>query len=303
MYLPESELIINPDGSIYHLNLRPEQLAKTVITVGDPDRVDMVSRHFDHIECRVQKREFVTHTGTLGAKRISVVSTGIGTDNIDIVLNELDALVNIDFEKRMPLPSPTSLDIIRIGTSGCLQADVPLDSFLVTQYGIGMDGLLNFYSQKISSEEKDLLSEFEAYLNEPHLPKPYIASGSASLIEKIGKKDMLRGITLTCPGFYAPQGRALRVQPNTTDFIPKLNQFKYKNYRLTNFEMETAGIYGLARALGHNALSCNALIADRINHQFSKTPTKTVEKLIETVLQRLMVESTLSTRKYNFNEI
>jgi len=287
--IPESELIINPDGSIYHLNLRPEQLAQTIITVGDPDRVDMVSRHFDHIEHRVQKREFVTHTGTLAGTRLSVVSTGIGTDNIDIVLNELDALVNIDFKTRTPLPSPISLNIIRIGTSGSLQLDVPLDSFLVSEYGIGLDGLLNFYSQKTTPEEQGLLNEFTKHLKEPHIPKPYIAPGNKLLIERIGKEDMLRGITLTCPGFYAPQGRALRVQPNTTNFIEKLNQFQYKNYRLTNFEMETAGIYGLAHALGHKALSCNALLANRINHEFSKTPKETVEKLIETVLERLTI--------------
>lgn len=290
MQIPESELIINPDGSIYHLNLRPEQLAQTIITVGDPDRVEMVSRHFDHIEYRVQKREFVTHTGTLAGKRMSVISTGIGTDNIDIVLNELDALTNIDFKTRQALPSPISLNIIRIGTSGSLQPDVALDSFLVSEYGIGLDGLLNFYHQKITSEEKDLLDEFTKQLNEAHIPKPYIAPGNKSLIKKIGKEDMLRGITLTCPGFYAPQGRALRVQANTTNFIEKLHQFKYKNYRLTNFEMETAGIYGLAYALGHQALSCNAILANRINQQFSKNPKQAVEKLIETVLERLTVD-------------
>jgi len=287
-YIPESELILNPDGSIYHLHLQPEQLAQTVITVGDPDRVEKVSRLFDTIECRVQKREFVTHTGTLNGKRLSVISTGIGTDNIDIVLNELDALVNIDFEKRTEKANHTTLEIIRIGTSGCLQEDVPVDSFLVSEYGIGLDGLLNFYNLKNTDEEKALNDAFESYMNESHIPKPYIAPCSNRLINRVGE-GMMKGITLTCPGFYAPQGRAIRLQPNTNHFIEKINQFRYKNHRLTNFEMETAGIYGLAHALGHHALSCNALLANRINHTFSKTPTKTVELLIETVLERITV--------------
>ena len=287
-YIPESELILNPDGSIYHLNLRPEQLAQTVITVGDPDRVEKVSRLFDTIECRVQKREFVTHTGTLNGKRLSVISTGIGTDNIDIVLNELDALVNIDFEKRMVKEAHTALDIIRIGTSGCLQADVPIDSLLVSEYGIGLDGLLNYYKLDNTTEEKALLGAFESHLDEQHIPKPYIAPGSKRLIDRVGE-GMLKGITLTCPGFYAPQGRAIRLQPNTSHFIEKINQFQYKNHRLTNFEMETAGIYGLAHALGHQALSCNALIANRMNQIFSKTPTQAVERLIEMVLERVTI--------------
>lgn len=285
-YIPDSELILNPDGSIYHLNLRPEHLAETIITVGDPDRVAKVSRLFDNVAFKMQKREFVTHTGTLNGKRLSVISTGIGTDNIDIVFNELDALVNIDFETRTIKPEHTSLNIVRIGTSGCLQADVPVNSLLISEYGIGLDGLLNYYALENTEEEADLLTAFSTHLNENGIPKPYLAAGSGQLADKVGE-GMLRGITLTCPGFYAPQGRVLRLKPNTTNFIKKLNTFQYKNHRLTNFEMETAGIYGLSKALGHQALSCNAILANRITHEFSQKPKEIVEELIETVLERL----------------
>ncbi len=285
-YIPDSELILNPDGSIYHLNLRPEHLAKTIITVGDPDRVAKVSRLFDEVEFKMQKREFVTHTGTLNGKRLSVISTGIGTDNIDIVFNELDALVNIDFKTRTIKPEHTSLDIIRIGTSGCLQADVPVNSLLISSYGIGLDGLLNYYPLENTKEEADLLEAFTSHLDESHIPTPYLAPGSTSLADRVGA-GMMRGITLTCPGFYAPQGRVLRLKPTTTDFIKKLNTFQHQHYRLTNFEMETAGIYGLSKALGHQALSCNAILANRITHEFSQKPKEIVEELIETVLERL----------------
>ncbi len=287
-YIPESELIINPDGSIYHLNLRPEHLAKTIITVGDPDRVAAVSQHFDKIEFQIQKREFVTHTGYLGTKRISVISTGIGTDNIDIVLNELDALVNVDFKERKVKEQHTSLDIIRIGTSGCLQEDIPVNSFLISSFGIGLDGLMLYYDYKNNADETLLQYDFMEYrpseLNYPI--RPYLAQGSTNLIEKVGQK-MIKGITLTCPGFYAPQGRKVRANTIVEDFIPLFADFQHKNLRITNFEMETAGIYGMARLLEHRAISCNVLLANRQTGEFSSTPKETVDKLIKYVLEQI----------------
>lgn len=287
--IPSSELIINPDGTIYHLNIRPDQIADTIITVGDPDRVEHVSKHFDRVDTIVAKREFVTHTGELNGQRISVISTGIGTDNIDIVFNELDALVNIDFETRLPKGEKKSLKIIRIGTSGCLQKEVPVDSFLISSFGLGMDGLLNYYHYENDAEEKELL---EAVLTQPNLAgrfpiAPYLIRGSASLAEKIGF-DFLKGITLTCTGFYGPQGRELMLKSKVNELIPRFADFQHGAHRITNFEMETAGIYGMSKLLGHEALSCNALLANRITGEFSQQPKEIVKKLIETVLERLV---------------
>jgi len=289
--IPESELIINKDGSIYHLNLLPEQLANTIITVGDPDRVSQVSKHFDSIEHKVQKREFVTHTGTMNGKRISVISTGIGTDNIDIVFNELDALVNIDFKTRMVKEELTSLDIIRIGTCGGLQKDIPLNSFVASAFAIGLDGLIHYYPYRNNADETLMHYDFIEYRAQDikYPVRPYVVQGNKELIASIGSK-MIKGITVTCPGFYAPQGRQLRLQPSSENILSILPGFQHKTWRITNFEMETAGIYGLANLLGHKAISCSAILANRQTNEFSTTPKETVERLIKKVLEKITRE-------------
>jgi uridine phosphorylase len=283
--IQESELIINQRGAIYHLDLLPEELATTIITVGDPDRVALVSRHFDEIEFTCQHREFVTHTGWLGKKRLSVISTGIGPDNIDIVLNELDALVNIDLVNRTVKPEHTSLNIIRVGTSGALQADIPVDSFVVSTHGLGIDNLLNFYRHEENEEEKQLLQAFitQTQLNS-RISHPYISRAGASLIKHF-VKDFYHGITVTCPGFYGPQGRILRLGLSNPDLIDRLTQFSFGPHRITNFEMETSGIYGLGKILGHHCLSLSAIVANRVVKAFSKDGNKAVQKLIATTLQ------------------
>lgn len=278
--IAESELIINSRGAVYHLNLRPEELASTIITVGDPDRVAQVSKHFDHIECSFQHREFITHTGTIGSKRISVVSTGIGTDNIDIVLNELDALANIDFKTRSIKPKLTPLTIIRVGTSGSLQADIPVDSFVASTHGLGIDNLLNFYRNTNNEEELYLLREFVAHTQlGSKQAAPYIASAGTSVLKHFVEGFHL-GITVTAPGFYGPQGRVLRLGLSQPDLIDRFTGFRYGNHRIANFEMETSAIYGLGRLLGHHCLSLNAIVANRIKKEFSKDGTAAVEKLI-----------------------
>lgn len=290
MQLPDSELIINPDGSVYHLNILPEDVAKTVVFVGDPERVGAVSKYFDMIEIKKQKREFVTHTGMLQGKRITVVSTGIGTDNVDIVLNELDALVNVDFKTRQVKEKITQLDIVRIGTSGSMQTDVKVDDFLVSSFGVGMDGLMNFYHFTSTPRAAKIQAKLEKLLDESlfSMVTPYAFAADDILLKKIGK-DMKSGITLTCPGFYAPQGRQLRAKSQIdVRFLKKVAKLKSGQHRVTNFEMETAGIYGLAHVLGHNALSCNAILANRITNEFSQNPKKTVNKLIKKVLKRLV---------------
>lgn len=288
MKIPESELILNPDGSVYHLNIRPEHLAETIITVGDPDRVAAVSSYFDEIEFQTGKREFHTHTGRIGKKRLTVISTGIGTDNIDIVFNELDALVNIDLETREVKSEHTSLDFIRIGTSGCLQADIPIDSFLVSSHGLGTDGLGLFYHQNLDEENKAILEQIN---NEFKFPiELYFSVGSSSLIDKICP-DFQKGITTTCTGFYGPQGRELRLKSKIAELLPSLSGFRYKDHIISNFEMETAGIYLMANLLGHQAISCNALLANRITNEFSSTPKETTNRLIETILERLSNDS------------
>lgn len=281
----ESELIINADGSIYHLQLKPHELAETVITVGDPDRVATVSKYFDSIQHKVQHREFVTHTGYLNNKRLSVISTGIGTDNIDIVFNELDALVNIDFSTRRVKQDLTSLDIIRVGTSGSVSEEIDIDTVLISETGIGMDGLLNFYVHENSIQETVYLEAFTNYIK-PHIKQatPYIAGGGEKLIQKF-ESVYPKGTTITANGFYAPQGRRLRLQPEFTNFVELINKFRHKHFRITNLEMETAGIYGLGKLLGHQCLSVNAILANRINQTFSADPGKIVEKMIEQTLE------------------
>lgn len=278
--IAESELIINQRGAVYHLDLRPEELATTILTVGDPDRVAAVSKHFDVIECKRQHREFITHTGTIGTKRLSVVSTGIGPDNIDIVLNELDALVNIDFETRFIKQDLTPLNIIRLGTSGSLQADVPVDSFVASTHGLGMDNLLNFYRLEHNDEERQLLQSFITH-SQLHMQvtNPYISSASATLLKHF-VSGYHQGITVTCPGFYGPQGRVLRLGVRNPQLIGSLSNFAYGNHRITNFEMETSAIFGLGRLLGHHCLALNAIVANRVKQEFTKDGVALVEKLI-----------------------
>ncbi len=287
MPLQASEFILNEDGSIYHLNLRPEHLADTVITVGDPDRVDMLTKHFDEVEFSIKKREFHTQTGTYRGKRITVISTGIGTDNIDIVFNELDALVNIDFEKKEVKKQLKSLDIIRIGTTGSIQADIPIDSFLLSEKAIGFDGLLHFYQS-----EKFLNSAFsEAFIK--HMDwfnkkaNPYVVENSKSLQQKLDSEDIFKGITATNIGFYGPQGRSLRLGLQDDKMNAKLANFKYLDQKITNLEMETSGIYGMSKLLGHNAVSMNVILANRATGEFSAAPQKTMEKLIGYCLDKL----------------
>ncbi|MCS4167291.1 Uridine phosphorylase [compost metagenome] len=281
----ESELILNSDGSIYHLNLLPEDLANTVITVGDPDRVAKVSKYFDRIELKKGKREFITHTGYLGNKRLTVISTGIGTDNIDIVLNELDALANIDFANRTVKSTLSSLDIVRIGTSGAVQQDVEMGTILASAYGIGLDALMNYYQGSYDGEEQALQAELAEYFSALNL-KPYVAKAGASLLDRIAF-DLPKGVTLTAPGFYAPQGRTVRSTNTIPNFIDLIKSFQYKDQRFTNLEMETAGIYALANMFGHQALSINAILASRVDGRFSSAPEEVVDKAIQLVLERI----------------
>jgi len=290
MRIEESELIINPDGSIYHLNLKPEQLAKTVITVGDPDRVTHVTNMFDTIEFTTQKREFKTITGSFKGKRITVISTGIGTDNIDIVFNELDALVNIDFETRTIKEKKTSLQIIRIGTSGSIQASIPVGSFLISEYGVGFDGLMHFYD--IEHQEFEFSEALKNHLEwGSHMTVPYTYRADSELIDLLLTDKIVTGITVTNAGFYGPQGRQLRLPPTDPNMNEKLASFNYKGKQITNLEMETAGIYGLAFLLGHRAISMNAILANRATGDFSSNPSELVEKLIEYTLNKITADS------------
>lgn len=285
--IAESEMIINDSGAIYHLNARPGEIAANVITVGDPDRVKEVSKHFDSVEFKTAHREFVTHTGFLGKKRISVVSTGIGTDNIDIVMNELDALMNIDFETRTIKNDLTSLNIIRIGTSGSLQKDIPVDSYVASSHGLGIDNLMNYYITENNDEEIQILQSFitQTQLN-PKLAYPYISCAAMSLMRHF-VDGFHSGITVTCPGFYGPQGRVLRLGLSNPQLIDRLTDFSFGNHRITNFEMETAGIYGLGKALHHNCISLSAIVANRVDKIFSKDGNAAVENLIMKTLETI----------------
>ncbi len=285
--IPESELILNKDGSVYHLNLLPEDISDVIINVGDPERVEKVSSFFDSIEVKKQKREFVTHTGHYKGKRITVISTGIGTDNIDIVYNELDALVNIDLKTRTIKKDLTRLHLIRIGTSGALQKDIPVDSFVFSSYGLGLDGLLNFYKYVNTDEEQAIIDSFRLhYPNMSKLPESYLTKCSDKM-DAILSEGMFKGITASCSGFYAPQGRVLRYELARTDMIEKLNTFKHGDHRVTNFEMETGAMYGLAKILGHHCCAVNVIVANRIAQQFSKKYEESMHNLIQTVLDRL----------------
>ncbi|MGB5479904.1 MAG: nucleoside phosphorylase [Eudoraea sp.] len=287
MQLSASELILNADKSIYHLNLLPEDLAETVIVVGDQNRVPLVSKYFDTIELQKGKREFITHTGMLNGTRISVVSTGIGTDNIDIVMNELDALVNIDFGTRTIKEDKTSLDIVRIGTSGGIQPDIETDSFLLSEYAIGFDNVLHFYeSEHIQHPEMQLAfidhSEWSVFKS-----IPYVVESDLQLTEKLRSDKVILGFTGTNVGFYGPQGRRLRLLLEDNDLNSKLSSFEYNGMRITNLEMETSAIFGLAKLMGHRAASMNCVLANRITGQFSKDPVKTIDSLIKYTLDKL----------------
>ena len=276
---------MNGDGSVYHLNLLPKHISDTVITVGDPDRVASVSKYFDQIDFEIRKREFITHVGKLKGKKITVISTGMGTDNIEIFFTELDALVNVDLKTRRPKKTKKKLNVIRIGTSGSLQKDVPLDSHVVSEYAIGLDNLMHFYALEMDSFEKKIAASIKQKTSLPF--SPYVVRGSDTLREQIGF-DMTRGNTVTTPGFYAPQGRVVRLLPKYPKLLDELTNYgaKSKNFRLTNFEMETAGYYSLARMLGHEALSVNAIIANRAEKKFSKSPNEVIDGLIRKVLER-----------------
>ncbi len=280
-----SELILNNRGAIYHLDTRPEEIAETIITVGDPGRVKELSKYFDHVEFRNEHREFVTHTGTIGNKRISVVSTGIGPDNIDIVLNELDALVNINLETRTIKDELTSLKIIRVGTSGSLQENVPVDSFVASTHGLGIDNLLNFYLHQNNDEEKSILQAFDTHTQlHQGISSPYITGASVNLLKHF-VAGFHQGITVTCPGFYGPQGRVLRLGLSHPDLIDRLTSFSLGQHRITNFEMETSAIYGLGFLSGHQCLSLSAIVANRITKEFSKDGGAAVENLIQEALR------------------
>lgn len=278
--IAESELILNERGAIYHINLTPDELADTVITVGDPDRVAVVSKEFDSIEVKRQHREFIAHTGYVGKKRITVISTGIGPDNIDIVVNELDALKNIDLNTRTIKSELSSLNIIRLGTSGSLQEDIPVDSLVAGTHGLGLDNLLNFYRLQINDEEKQMLQHFVTHTQLTGNIQPYLISSSASILKHF-VTGFHHGITVTCPGFYGPQGRILRLGISNPSLVDNLSSFQFGNHRISNFEMETSAIYGLGKLLGHHCLSVNVIVANRVRKEFSKDGGKAVENLIQ----------------------
>lgn len=285
--IQSSELILNPDGSVYHLNLLPEHIAQDIIFVGDQNRVEKITQFFDSIEFSTQKREFKTQTGLFKGKRITVMSTGIGPDNIDIVMNELDALVNIDLKTRMPKENLTSLNIIRIGTSGSLQADIPVDSFVMGKFGLGLDNMLRSY---LIDEISEIAME-DAFIKHTNWDlkkgRPYVIACSEILEKRLESNRIFKGITGTAGGFYGPQGRVLRLNIQDENLNSKMDSFNYNGTRMTNLEMETSAIYGLGKLLGHNCLSLNAIIANRANGTFSEDPYKAVDELIAYALEKL----------------
>ncbi|WP_223034376.1 nucleoside phosphorylase [Hanstruepera marina] len=288
MPIKESELILNPDGSVYHLNLKPENIANDIIFVGDQDRVEKITKHFDTVTFTTQKREFKTQTGVYKGKTLSVISTGIGPDNIDIVLNELDALVNIDLQTRKPKPNLTSLNIVRVGTSGSLQKDIPVDSFVLSSHGLDINGMLHFYQVKtISNPEIE-----NAFINHTQWnvdkARPIVINNSKELEDKFYSNQTFKGITATAGGFYGPQGRVLRLPLQDANLNSKIDSFYFEGHRISNLEMETSVIYGLSKLLGHKALSLNAIIANRATGEFSKDPKQVVESLINYTLNKLI---------------
>jgi uridine phosphorylase len=286
-HLSDADLILSDDQRIYHLNLHPDDVADNVILVGDPERVKMIGKYFDRITARAKTREFSSLSGMIGATPMTVLSTGISTANIDIVMNELDALVNIDFKTRQAKPTHRQLNIIRLGTAGSIQADIPLDSTVVSSYGLSLGSLLHFYKLTRTPDEKALINDFSDHLN---LNKqglfPTAAAANADLL-KTFQADCIAGITLTCPGFYAPQGRHLRLAPSFSHWIEDVSAFRFKGQYIANFEMETAAIYRLGQLLGHRCASLSAIVADRVHNRFSKRPNHTIKQLIRTVLDTL----------------
>lgn len=286
--ITSSELILNPDGSVYHLQLKPEHIARDIIFVGDQDRVENITKHFDSIAFTIQKREFKTQTGVYKGKRLTVISTGIGPDNIDIVMNELDALVNIDLETRQVKSELTSLNIIRIGTSGSLQSNIPIDSFLMSSYGLGLDNMLRSYAIENISEHEIEHAFVEQTKWDFKKGLPYVVKGSEILAHKLKSKEVFEGFTATAGGFYGPQGRILRLDIQDSNLNSKMDAFEYRKFKITNLEMETAAIYGLGKLLGHECLSMNAIIANRANGTFSEHPNQVVDALILYVLNKLV---------------
>ncbi len=288
MSIKKSELILNPDGSVYHLNLKPKHIAYTIIFVGDQNRVDKITKNFDSIEFTTQKREFKTTTGTYKNKRLSVISTGIGPDNIDIVLNELDALVNIDLQTREPKENTTALRIVRIGTSGSLQADIPVNSFVISSHALDLNGMLHSYKiDTISSPEIE--NAFVKHTNwSSKKAAPILIENNKKLEESITSDQTFKGITATAGGFYGPQGRVLRLALQDSELNKKIDSFRFENHRITNLEMETSAIYGLSKLLGHKALSISAIMANRANGTFSENPNKLMEDLITYTLEKLV---------------
>ena len=287
-YIAESELVINGDGSIFHLHIKPEQLADRVILVGDPGRVNIVASHFDTCECEMSNREFHSITGTYKGKRITVLSTGIGCDNIDIVMNELDALVNIDFSTRTVKPTLHSLQIVRIGTCGGLQPNTPVGTFIAAVKSIGFDGLLNYYGRRDEVCDTELEKAFTAHTSWlPQLPAPYVAVADPQLINRIAGDDMVRGITCACGGFYGPQGRRLRIPLADPELNSKIESFEYQGLRITNFEMESSALAGLSSLLGHKAMTCCMVLANRRAHQMNTNYKNDINTLIITVLDRI----------------
>jgi uridine phosphorylase len=284
--IPESDLILNSDGSVYHLNLLPKHISETIITVGDPSRVYRVSQYFDDIEFEMHRREFITHVGTYKGKRITVIGTGIGTDNIEIFFTELDALINVDLKTRELKSKRKKIKVIRIGTSGSLQEDIPLDSHLVTDYAVGFDNLMNFYNLEMDSFEDSLAKDIQKKAKISFTP--YVVRGSSMLLKQYAA-DMALGNTVTAPGFYAPQGREIRLPLKYPKMLEDLSKYRMKSsdFQLTNFEMETAGYYAMARLLGHEVLSVNAIIANRATSKFSKDPNKVIDGLIKKMLNRI----------------
>ena len=287
-YFAPSELIINPDGTIFHLHLLPEQIADKIILMGDPARVNQVASHFDSKECEVQSREFHTITGTYRGKRLTALSTGIGCDNIDIVLNELDALTNIDFQTRQAKPVLKSLEIVRVGTCGGLQENTPLGSFIASEKSIGFDGLLNFYQGRNDVCDLNLEKDFTSYMHwNPQLCAPYVIDADTTLLSRIAASDMVRGITISCGGFFGPQGRELRIPLADPDQNTKVENYQYNQLRITNYEMESSAVTGLSRLLGHRAMTCCMVIANRRALKANANYKNDIDTLISKVLDRI----------------
>lgn len=282
-----TDIILNQDGSIFHLHLKPSDIARDIILVGDPGRVSQVSSRFDNIELVKQNREFLTHTGYIGDKRITVLSTGIGTDNIDIVINELDALVNIDLESSLPMNTLTSLNLIRIGTTGGLQEDIPINSFILSRMAVGFDGVINFYSDRDRISDIEAEREFRTFISwNDDLPSPYFVWSSDSLFDKLNN-DVITGITVSAPGFYGPQGRTVRLKPADPELNSRIITFRYRGMRITNYEMESSALFGLASMLGHQSIAICAMIANRITGEMTRQYLPVMDKLISFTLERI----------------